>query len=109
MAEQRGMKEHRDSEGFLLAYENWNETLACEIAAEENITLTQPHWEIIHLVRQFYAQFDLAPVNRALVNHVKSELGEEKGNSIYLMQLFPGSPAKLAAKIAGLPKPANCL
>ena len=28
---------------------------------------------------------------------------------IYLMSLFPGSPAKLGSKIAGLPKPENCL
>jgi tRNA 2-thiouridine synthesizing protein E len=46
---------------------------------------------------------------RILVKHVRSQLGEEKGNSIYLMQLFPGSPAKLASKLAGLPKPDNCL
>ncbi|MCZ6459336.1 MAG: TusE/DsrC/DsvC family sulfur relay protein, partial [Gammaproteobacteria bacterium] len=38
-----------------------------------------------------------------------SQLGAEKGTSIYLLKLFPGSPAKLLAKIAGLPRPTNCL
>ena len=33
----------------------------------------------------------------------------DKGNSIYLHKLFPGNPAKLAAKIAGLPRPTNCI
>lgn len=99
----------RDSEGFVIKQDQWTEALAQDIAQEENIQLTEKHWEILLLVRKFYEEFDLPPVNRALVNYVKQSLGEEKGNSIYLMQLFPGSPAKLAAKIAGLPKPANCL
>ena len=39
----------------------------------------------------------------------KEEWGKEKGSSMYLLQLFPGSPAKIGSKIAGLPKPDNCL
>ena len=46
---------------------------------------------------------------RALVNYVRLKLGPDKGRSIYLLKLFPGSPAKIGSKIAGLPKPANCL
>jgi tRNA 2-thiouridine synthesizing protein E len=43
------------------------------------------------------------------VSLVRRELGEEKGRSVYLLTLFPGSPAKLAARIAGLPRPEHCL
>ncbi|PIE43074.1 MAG: sulfurtransferase TusE [Gammaproteobacteria bacterium] len=103
------MKAVRDKEGFVIDYQNWNPSLANTIAAEEGIRLEAAHWQIISLVRKFYEEFELSPVNRALINYIKTELGEEKGNSIYLMTLFPGSPAKLCAKIAGLPKPANCL
>ena len=46
---------------------------------------------------------------RALVKYVRLKLGPDKGRSIYLLKLFPGSPAKIGSKIAGLPKPANCL
>jgi len=46
---------------------------------------------------------------RPLVKFVGQELGKDKGNSMYLLTLFPGSPAKLGSKIAGLPKPENCL
>lgn len=99
----------RDPQGFLINLEDWNEEVAITIAREEGITLSDDHWEVIWLLREFYAEFDLSPANRILVKAVKEELGEEKGNSIYLMQLFPGSPAKLASKIAGLPKPLNCL
>lgn len=97
-----------DQEGFLTQPQDWTEELATHIAKHEGIQLTPAHWEIIWLVRDFYQQFDLSPANRPLVKAVKQKLGDEKGNSIYLMSLFPESPAKLASKIAGLPKPANC-
>jgi tRNA 2-thiouridine synthesizing protein E len=98
-----------DSEGFLQHLEDWTPEVAGFIAQQENISLTEKHWEIIYLTRGFYQQFGLSPAMRPLVKYVENHLGAEKGKSIYLMQLFPPSPAKLVAKIAGLPKPANCL
>lgn len=98
-----------DAEGFLQDLNSWTPEIAEQIASQENISLTPEHWEIIHLIRKFYHQFDLSPAMRPLVKFAGKELGESKGKSIYLMQLFPPSPAKIAAKIAGLPKPANCL
>ena len=99
----------RDPQGFLVHLSDWNENIANDIAQEEQIELSEAHWEIIWLLRAFYSEYELSPANRVLVKAVKTRLGEEKGNSIYLMGLFPGSPAKLASKIAGLPKPLNCL
>lgn len=98
-----------DEHGFLVNLNDWNKNVAEQIALAEGITLSDVHWEIIELLRAFYKEFDLSPAMRILVKHTKQQLGEEKGNSIYLMQLFPGSPAKVASKIAGLPKPTNCL
>jgi tRNA 2-thiouridine synthesizing protein E len=51
----------------------------------------------------------MSPASRALVSLVRRELGADKGTSIYMMKLFQGSPARMANKIAGLPKPDNCL
>lgn len=98
-----------DEEGYLLDLSKWDEGLGSDIARSENIELTPEHWEIILLLRRFYQQFEVSPAMRPLVKAVTKELGADKGKSIYLMKLFPGSPPKLAAKIAGLPKPANCL
>ena len=99
----------RDKQGFLVNLNDWNTEVAEAIASDEGISLSPEHWEIIHLLRRFYEAYELSPAMRILVKQVKAELGEEKGNSIYLMKLFPGSPAKIASKIAGLPKPTNCL
>lgn len=97
-----------DEDRCLLHLDDWNETVANALARDEGITLAAAHWEILHLLRQFYQEFDLSPANRALVRYVRQQLGEEKGNSQYLNLLFNGQPAKIASRLAGLPKPANC-
>ncbi len=98
-----------DADGFLVDLSAWSEPLAQQLAELEGIELTDAHWELVFLIRKFYAEFDLSPAMRPLCKYVTSHLGVEKGRSIYLLQLFPGSPAKRLAKIAGLPKPENCL
>ncbi|MCR8924291.1 TusE/DsrC/DsvC family sulfur relay protein [Dasania sp. GY-MA-18] len=98
-----------DKEGFLVDLHDWNEGVASELAAAEGITLSEEHWQVIQLLRQFYQEFQLSPAMRPLVKYVGLHLGADKGKSMYLLKLFPGSPAKLASKIAGLPKPDNCL
>lgn len=98
-----------DDEGYLAHLEDWSEPVAKFIAGESGIELTASHWEMIHLIRNFYQQYELSPAMRPLIKYAAKTLGKEKGNSIYLLRLFPGSPAKLLSKIAGLPRPTNCL
>jgi len=98
-----------DKDGYLLDLADWSETSAHALAQREGIHLSPEHWEILWLVRSFYDEFQLSPANRPLIKFVASKLGPEKGNSLNLNRLFKGAPAKLAAKLAGLPKPTNCL
>jgi tRNA 2-thiouridine synthesizing protein E len=98
-----------DKEGFLVSLNAWDESVAEHIAAQEGISLSEAHWEMLWLVREYYQNFELSPAMRPLCQFIKQRLGPEKATSIYLLRLFPGSPAKLASKIAGLPKPDNCL
>jgi tRNA 2-thiouridine synthesizing protein E len=98
-----------DKDGFLLDHLSWSEDAALQLALNENIELTEQHWELIYLIRQFYQEFDISPAMRPLTKYIKLHLSAEQASSIYLMQLFPQSPAKYLAKIAGLPRPENCL
>lgn len=98
-----------DKEGFLRNLADWTPEVAQAIAGAEGITLTEQHWEVVNLLRDYYTEFDSSPAMRPLVKYCALRLGPDKGKSIYLMSLFPGSPAKLGSKIAGLPKPDNCL
>jgi tRNA 2-thiouridine synthesizing protein E len=99
----------RDREGYLKHLEDWTPEVANTLASGLGIELTEAHWRVIHIVRAFHAKTEVAPAMRPLVKIVKTELGPEHGNSIALHLLFPGSPAKVIAKIAGLPRPTNCL
>lgn len=98
-----------DKEGFLRNLSDWSPQVAEQIAVAEDVVLSNAHWEILHLLRAYYQEYDSSPAMRALVKYCALNLGSEKGKSIYLMSLFPGSPAKLGSKLAGLPKPDNCL
>lgn len=98
-----------DRDGFLQDHTQWTPQVAELLASDEQIALTDAHWELIHLIRAFYQQYERSPAMRPLVRYVKQELGPDKGNSIYLLKLFPESPAKRLSRIAGLPRPENCL
>jgi dissimilatory sulfite reductase related protein len=92
-----------DTEGFLTDPEQWNETIADAIARENGIPeLTDRHRLVVTFMRERYLATGTAPSIRAL--------GKESGVPIKdLYQLFPKGPAKLAAKIGGIPKPKGCI
>ncbi len=98
-----------NAEGYLLDSRLWDESLAPIIAEIDGLHLTDDHWEVIRYVRRFYEEFNTSPSIRPLVKYLAKELGESKGNSLYLHKLFPKGPAKQATKIAGLPKPKRCI
>lgn len=98
-----------DAEGFLENLADWNPEVAQQLAAQINLTLTDEHWELIELAREFYATTDVVLAMRPLVKLVREQLGQDKGTSMHLNLLFPDGAAKNLARVAGLPKPTNCL
>jgi TusE/DsrC/DsvC family sulfur relay protein len=98
-----GADVERDAEGFFVDPEQWSEQMAVEIARENGIAeLTDRHLQVVHFMRDTYLQTGSAPSIRTL--------GKASGVPIKeLYQLFPKGPAKLAAKIAGIPKPRGCI
>jgi len=92
-----------DVEGFLQKPEQWNEEIAAEIARENGIAeLTERHWKVVRYMRTRFLDTGAAPSIRSL--------GKESGVEIKeLYKLFPKGPAKLAAKIGGIPKPKGCI
>ena len=92
-----------DAEGFLADPEQWNEQIAQAIAAQNGIpALTERHWLVVRFMRRRYLDTGTAPSIRSL--------GKESGVPVKeLYELFPKGPAKLAAKIGGIPKPKGCI
>ena len=98
-----------DKDGYLVDLNAWSVEVANALASAEALELTDEHWEILKLLRGFYQEFQLSPATRPLIKYTALKLGPDKGNSLHLNRLFKGTPAKLAAKLAGLPRPTNCL
>jgi TusE/DsrC/DsvC family sulfur relay protein len=92
-----------DDEGFLVDPEQWTEAMVPELAATEGISeLTEDHWRVIKFMRAEYLEKGTGPTVRIL--------GKTSGVPIKeLYQLFPKGPAKVAAKLAGIPKPRGCI
>jgi dissimilatory sulfite reductase related protein len=92
-----------DAEGFLTDPAQWNEQIARAIAAANGIPeLTDRHWLVVRFMRERYLETGTAPSIRSL--------GKESGVPVKeLYELFPKGPAKLAARIGGIPKPKGCI
>jgi TusE/DsrC/DsvC family sulfur relay protein len=92
-----------NDEGFFVHPEQWTEEMAPELARREGVDeLTDAHWHVIRFVRNEYLTKGTGPTVRVL--------GKTSGVSVKeLYQLFPKGPAKVAAKVAGIPKPRGCI
>jgi tRNA 2-thiouridine synthesizing protein E len=92
-----------NDEGFFVHPEQWTEAMAPELARREAIDpLTDAHWTVIRFMRDQYFANGTGPTVRVL--------GKTSGVSVKeLYQLFPKGPAKIAARIAGIPKPRGCI
>jgi TusE/DsrC/DsvC family sulfur relay protein len=93
---------HVDEEGFLTIYDEWNDDLAMQLAAQIGIDLTDAHWKAIQFLRADYAAQGETPTLRRVT--VVGGIPTKE-----LFALFPKKPAKKMAYIAGLPKPHGCV
>ena len=92
-----------NDEGFFVHPEQWTEDMVPELARREGIDeLTAGHWQVVRFMRSEFLSKGEGPTVRVL--------GKTSGVTIKeLYQLFPKGPAKVAAKIAGIPKPRGCI
>ena len=90
-----------NDEGYLEDASQWTKEIAAELAKEENIELTDKHYEVLEFLRNAHAKEETLTIRRV----GKSGITDIKG----LYQLFPGGPLKYSSKFAGIPKPASCV
>lgn len=92
-----------DAEGFLVHPDEWSRELAEKIAALLGITsLSNAHWVIIESSRKESLETGSTPNMRRLCS-ISGKNAKE------VFTLFPSSPAKTVAKIAGVRKPVGCI
>lgn len=128
----------QDEEGFLLRPEDWCENVAVALAQRDAVTLTEEHWLLIQLARDYYNRYHVAPGMRILITLLRKHHAAESvsdgqsapsnpetdthtqqqrtrkpsGNHLssrYLYRLFSDSPGRQVCCYAGLPKPVSCI
>jgi TusE/DsrC/DsvC family sulfur relay protein len=92
-----------DDEGFMTDRSQWTRDVAAAIAREEGIADLGPtHWKVLEYMQKELTENGAVPTIRKI-----NKSGIVSTKELY--DLFPGGPAKKAAKIAGLPKPVGCV
>lgn len=98
-----------DEKGYLLNWQDWSPEVARVMASADGVTLTDDHWAVLKIFRDYFEQYEIEPPMRALVRLAREMLGEEKGSSRYLYRLFQAGPGTQACRYAGLPRPVSCV
>lgn len=98
-----------DQDGHLVDYTIWNEEVAQQLAESLEIELSPWHFEVLTAVRQFYAQFGHAPSTRPLIKFLMKTVSPEINNAVLQEKFNTGLVARHLSRLAGVPKPANCL
>lgn len=91
--------------GFLENVEDWSQAAARVIADEEQLELSERHWDLInHLRDEYVNNAGNQPNTRTLVKAMAKIWQDKSVNAKTLYDLFPGDPSKQGGRIAGLPE-----
>ena len=93
----------RDAEGYLVEPADWNEDIARALAAEENLTLDDTHWDAIRFMRDYFDEHQVAADARFVIRHLAERFGRDAQKKLF--ELFPYGYVKQACKIAGMIRP----
>jgi TusE/DsrC/DsvC family sulfur relay protein len=102
LREYRGRQVDVNDEGFLTDATQWTPDVGEAIADEIGLRLSPEHWKVIAFCREDAAREGQPPGLRRI-----SKLSGVGTKELYA--LFPKGPGKLAARVAGLPKPHGCV
>lgn len=98
-----------DQDGHLQNHLDWSVEVATQMAAKDDLILNDSHIEILLTVREFYERFEYAPATRPLIKFLIKQRGDHISNAQLIQDFQTGLVARTLARLAGLPKPANCL
>jgi len=94
------------ADGRLLHMDDWNKAVAVSLAEQEHIQLTDKHWEVLNIMRDFYSKYNISPIKKLLKNCIREKLDDSnQASDTYLDTLFPGNVMIQGTRIAGLPLP----
>ena len=92
----------RTANSYLENINDWNEEIAAELFAEEEITPTEEHWDTVRYVRQEILDGN-EPNERGIMKAMGKKWGR-KVSSKEMYEMFPEMPSKQGLKIGGCPQ-----
>ena len=98
-----------DQDGHLVDYTIWNQEVAKELAKSLELELTDWHFVILMPFLQVYQQFGHSPATRPLIKFLMKTVSADINNAILQEKFNTGLVARHLSRLAGVPKPANCL
>lgn len=100
------IKALRDSEGYLVNPEDWDEAIATQLAAEERLTLDAAYWSVLKFIRGYWLEHRIAPDVRHVIAWLAEHNGSDKKTAKeQLFRMFPYGYVKQVCKIAGMQRP----
>jgi tRNA 2-thiouridine synthesizing protein E len=98
-----------DADGHLQDYRQWTPDVARQMAADDGLHLNDTQLMILIAVRDFYARFAHAPATRPLIRYLIQQVDPTLSNAQLMADFQTGLVARTLARLAGVPKPPNCL
>jgi tRNA 2-thiouridine synthesizing protein E len=95
----------RNHYGELVELDEWSPDIARKIAAEEGLTLTDEHFQVLNFLRDYFINQNGSTEDAHQILRSTEEYFANKGGRRWLYQLFPRGPMVQGMKIAGLPVP----
>ena len=90
--------------GYLVNNEDWSKDLASHMASQEDLKLTDAHWDVLEYLRDEYFNNNATQPNTRTIVKAMSEKWGRDVDQKELYELFPNAPSKQAGRIAGLPE-----
>lgn len=85
----------------------WSQESAITQAEQENITLTDGHWDVIRSIQSYCARHEGGHINTRELLDALEEKYYHLGGKKHLYRLFPGGPIAQGCRLAGIHPPAG--
>jgi len=91
------------ADGYLKNMGDWTPDLAERMALKDGLVLTEQHWDVLNIMREYYAEYNTSPILKLLRRELAKQYGKEHATMESLDGLFPHGVQKTASRLAGVP------
>ena len=90
-------------DGCLQNMNDWTPALAEKMALSDGLTLTEQHWDVLNIIREYYKEYNTSPILKLLRREISKQYGQERATIEALDSLFPHGVQKQGGRLAGVP------